>query len=137
MKWLRTSATGGQLLEPMSISELYRTYPDRSGVTTFPTAYARDGANIIFGPSVSGAIALDGVYYSLLPTLSASNTTNWYTANYPEVLLYGALMAAQPFIVGDPRIPIWATSLKVGLEALKEVEKRERKTDTPRSVQVR
>ena len=136
MKWIRTSASGGQLLEPLSISDMYRMYPERSEQTQLPRHYARDGASIIFGPAGQGTIALDGVYYALLPPLSASNTTNWYTANAPSMLLFGALLQAQPFLIGDPRIPVWAAFFKEAREAVQETARRENKTGTPRAVKV-
>lgn len=135
-KWIRTSASGGGLLKPLSISQLYEMYPERTEQTAFPTYYARDGANIIFGPAGAGTIALDGVYYSLLPPLSASNTTNWYTTNAPSVLLFGALLQATPFIIGDPRIPVWASLFQEAQAAIHETGRRENKTHTPRAVRV-
>lgn len=135
-KWIRASGQGGSLIEPMTISELYRSYPDRTAVAAFPSHYARDGANIIFGPAVD-AITLDGVYYAQLPVLSASNTTNWYTANYPEILLYGALMGASSFLMDDPRLTVWATKLQMAREAIEGTDKKEARTGTPRSIQVR
>lgn len=135
-KWLRTSASGGQLLEPVPIDQLYRMYPERTGQTQLPRVYARDGANIIFGPAGSGTFALDGVYYSLLAPLSASNTTNWYTANAPSMLLFGSLLQAQPFLIGDPRIPVWATFFKGARDSIQETARRENKGHTPRAVKV-
>jgi hypothetical protein len=135
-KWLRASAAGGALLKPVSITEMYERYPLRSEQTALPSHYARDGANIVFGPAGAGTIALDGVYYSLLAPLSASNTTNWYTTNAPSVLLFGALMQAQPFMPADARIPIWATFLKEARDAIQETARRENKTHTPRAVRV-
>lgn len=136
IKWIRTSATGGQFLEPMSVEALYRAYPDRTVTATFPKFYARDGANLIFGPAAAESVALDGVYYKLLPVLSASNTTNWFTTNAPEVLLYGALMQAEPFMVGDQRVPVWASLFKAHFEAIQDEGKLENRTGSTRRVKV-
>lgn len=69
---------------------------------------AREGSNFIFGPYPS-AKTINGVYYQSPEKLADGTTTaNWYTTNAPEVLLYGSLLEAAPFIKNDPRLPIWA-----------------------------
>lgn len=136
MKWLRDSASGGTFLKPLTAEQLYETYPDRSVAETHPRYYARDGANIVFGPAAADGVALDGVYYAKLAKLTSANTTNWVISNYPELLLYGALMQAQPFIAGDERIPIWGNLLKEQWAAVREEERRERKTGSSRAVKV-
>jgi hypothetical protein len=51
---------------------------------------------------------LDGVIYS----------SNWWTANAPDVLIFGACVEAAPYLKNDERIPTWKSSL---LEAVAEV----------------
>jgi hypothetical protein len=36
-----------------------------------------------------------------------SNTTNWFTSYAPDLLLFGALLEAAPFLDNDPRIAVW------------------------------
>ena len=43
-----------------------------------------------------------------LTSLSDSNTSNWMLQNHPDVYLYGALLEAQPYLMDDARIPVWA-----------------------------
>lgn len=40
-------------------------------------------------------------------TTAAATAENWYLINAPEVLLYGALLEAAPFIRDDARLPVW------------------------------
>jgi hypothetical protein len=120
----------------MSIENLYRKYPVRSEASNRPCAYARDGANFIFGPAAAVGVAVDGVYYSRLPNLAAANTTNFFTANCPEVLLYGALLQAEPYIIGDKRIPVWATMFREAFDAVQDEEKEENRSGSVRSVKV-
>lgn len=136
MKWLRTSASGGSIIEPVPIEQLYKLYPDRTAIASFPTVYARDGANFIFGPCAASGVALDGVYYKLLPALGASNTTNWFTANSPEVLLYGALTHASPFLNDDPRVAVWAGFFKESFDAVHDTAKKENRTGGQRAVRI-
>ena len=34
-------------------------------------------------------------------------TSNWFTAVAPQLLMYGALLKAAPFLNNDPRVPMW------------------------------
>lgn len=105
LKFAYYDATPEYLLRWVSVNEVYNDYPDRTE-TGYPNVISREGTNFIFGPtSIDGT--LKGIYWKKLTLLSASNTTNWYTSNAPEVLLYGALMEAQPFVHNDSRIPVW------------------------------
>jgi hypothetical protein len=135
-KWIRTSALGGGFIRPTTIEALYTTYPDRTVAESFPREYARDGANIVFGPCAAVGVALDGVYYALLPALGASNTTNWFITNAPEVLLYGALLQAAPFIKSDERLPIWADLFNDLFGAVQEEGLAEQRTRSSRSVKI-
>jgi hypothetical protein len=134
MKWMRVSSTPGVFLEPMTVENLYRQFPDRTATTATPRAYARDGGNLIFGPAAASSISLDGVYYALLPNLSASNTTNWFTTNAPEVLLYGALMHGQRYLMADPSE--WAAHFREAFDAVQLEGKYENRTGSRRSVKV-
>ena len=89
------------LLEWSAIEELYRSYPDRSGGQT-PKIISREATNFVFGP-VSADGTLKGVYYAKKAGL-ATTDPSWYVTNAPEVLLYGALLEAAPYIFGDERI---------------------------------
>jgi hypothetical protein len=136
IKWIRTSAAGGGILKPLSIENLYEMFPNRSQAEAFPRHFARDAAELVFGPCAASGVALDGVYYALLPNLSASNTTNFFTSNAPEVLLFGALTQAEPFIVGDQRIPVWASLFTAAFDAVQHEGKRENRTGTSRVTRV-
>jgi hypothetical protein len=46
------------------------------------------------------------VYFKKLDPLRTTDST-WYVVNAPEVLLYGALLEAKPFIMDDARIAVW------------------------------
>lgn len=85
---------------------IYAKWPVRSGTVEIPSAIAVQGTNFIFGP-YPGAYTVKGIYYARLAPLSASNTTNWFTANATDLLVYGALLEAEPFLKNDPRIPVW------------------------------
>lgn len=72
---------------------IYSNYPVRSADGR-PKFIAIDAGNFIFGPYPDGAYTIKGTYYKRLTALSASNTTNWFIANAPDLLLYAALCEA-------------------------------------------
>lgn len=46
-------------------------------------------------------------YYSEIPSLSDSNTTNWLLTNAPDIYLYGALIQSAPYLQDDSRLQTW------------------------------
>ena len=47
------------------------------------------------------------LYYELPPLLDDAVQTNWLTEYAPQLLLYGTLLEATPFLKNDERIPVW------------------------------
>jgi hypothetical protein len=78
---------------------------------------AREGANFVFGPFPAD-FTLRGIYYAKQDPLRTTDPS-WYVTNAPEVLLYGALLEAAPFIREDPRIPVWRELYLEAVETLK------------------
>lgn len=121
LKFAYYNATPVQLLRWVGVEELYNDYSDRSE-TGYPYIISREGANFVFGPvSVDGT--LSGIYYAKLSALSSSNTTNWYTTNAPEVLLYGALLESAPFIQDDARLQTWGQMYQSAIDTIKDEQK--------------
>jgi hypothetical protein len=117
LKFAYYAGTPADVLQWVSLDELYRDYPDRSASTSNPQVISREAGNFVFGPVASDG-TLNGVYYAKLASLSTSNATNWYVTNAPEVLLYGSLLEATPFILGDERIPVWQQFFKDAVATL-------------------
>jgi hypothetical protein len=62
---------------------------------------------------------LTGIYYAKQDPLETTDPS-WYVTNAPEVLLYGSLMEAAPFIHDDPRLPVWQQLFTDALNTLRE-----------------
>ena len=105
-----------QLLDWVPVEELYRDYPVRSGSET-PRVISRQGANFVFGPYAKD-FTLTGIYYAKHDPLRTTDGS-WYVVNAPEVLIYGSLLEAAPFIHGDERLMVWQTMLNEGIASLK------------------
>ena len=92
---------------PRSYEYCRMYWPDESQTGT-PLFYAdyNDG-NWLILPTPSEAFPMEILYYQLPPLLDEDHQTNWLTDNAPEVLLYGTLLEAAPFLKNDERIPVW------------------------------
>lgn len=111
---LKIAYISGQQSAPLkriSLDQLYSRYP-RNGGTGTPTYIARNKTNFEFGP-IAGSGTLVGTYYAK-PTVLRSYTTGGADAvahplivNAPDLLLYGAMLEAEPFLKNDSRIAVW------------------------------
>jgi len=120
-KAMKFSYYAGTPVSPLNwvpIDELYRDFPDRSDTTSTPSVISREGLSFIFGP-VAEAGTLNGIYYAKQDPLRTTDPSN-YVTNQPEVLLYGALLEAEPFIQDDPRIPVWKDFFADAIQTLKD-----------------
>lgn len=88
--------------------EYVRQYwPDESA-TGEPVFYADyDYTHWLFAPSPDAAYPFEILYYELPPLLDENVQTNWLTEYAPQLLLYGTLLEATPFLKNDERIQVW------------------------------
>lgn len=88
--------------------EYVRQYwPDESA-TGEPVFYADyDYTHWLFAPSPDAAYPFEILYYELPPLLDENVQTNWLTEFAPQLLLYGTLLEATPFLKNDERIQVW------------------------------
>jgi hypothetical protein len=66
------------------------------------------------------------LFYKKFDNLSASTTTNWLITNAPDIYLYGSMLEAEPFIMNDERVQLWATALQRGVTDLQEQDNKDR-----------
>jgi hypothetical protein len=79
---------------------------DESGLPVFYTVLAQE---FQFAPQPDTVYTLEILYYAKPPVLSGSNASNVFLANYPDALLYGSLIEAEPYLINDVRSQTWAT----------------------------
>ena len=58
------------------------------------------------------------LYFAAPTFLSDTNTSNVFLANTPDVLLYGALLEAEPYLMNDARINTWGTMFDRALASI-------------------
>ena len=100
---------------PSVFSNGYRA--DESGVPKFYTLRANE---FEFAPVPDSAYTAQMTYYFKPQELSDSNQTNEFSANYPDALLYGALVEAEPYLMNDSRITVWANMYQKAVDRINE-----------------
>ena len=67
---------------------------------------------IKIGPSPDSAYTTSMLYLKKIDSLSVSNPTETMLTENPDVYLYGALLEAEPFLMNDARVQLWAGMLQ-------------------------
>lgn len=90
------------------VYEYLRSYWPNESLTATPLFYADyDYSNWLIAPTPDQAYPFEVLYYELPPLLHDGTQTNWLTEYAPQLLLYGALLEATPFLKNDERIGTW------------------------------
>lgn len=114
-----------EYITPEMLDRLYG-----STTTGKPRAYTLIGDEIQLAPIPDSAYQLEMAFYEKFTPLGDGSagtvTSNWLTANAPDILLYGALMEAEPFIKNDERIPVWLNGYSNAVDKLQRQDQRDR-----------
>lgn len=88
--------------------EYARSYwPDSTQVDE-PVFYSDyDYSHWLIAPTPDAEYPFEILYYELPPLLDDEVQTNWLTEYAPQLLLYGTLLEATPFLKNDERIGTW------------------------------
>jgi hypothetical protein len=109
------------------LDKLRRTYT--SGGT--PKFYTIVGQELEVLPIPdSGTLTGEITYYSKIPSLSATNTTNWLINSSPDIYLYATLLQSAPYLVDDARISVWASLYQKLVKDLEIADQRARVGDS-------
>lgn len=88
--------------------EYCRNYWPNESQTDTPQFYADyNYSNWLIAPTPDQEYPFEVLYYELPPLLDDSIQTNWLTEYAPQLLLYGTLLEATPFLKNDDRIATW------------------------------
>lgn len=113
-----TSAGKRKILKQRSY-EYCRTFAPDGSVTGVPRFYADYGyEHWLVVPTPATADMLEIMYYERPEPLSSENQTNWTTQYAPQLLLYAALLEAQPFLKLDGRIATFEKFYVAAVEAV-------------------
>ena len=120
--YLYIDADTRQKLTRKDVEWIVTNYQATTGTPKF---FAREGDYLMFGPEPSENFNLIGRYYKRLDALSDSNTSNWFITNAPDLLRYGALCEAAPYLQDDERVQLWESKYQAIKSRIEKTEKRE------------
>ena len=100
------------------IPQAYTIFSNNSSGTPVPT--------VKLGPAPAGAYTYSMMFYKKIPALTPANTTEAMLTDIPDIYLYGALMEAEPFLMNDERVALWATAYKEAVANLQEQDNKDR-----------
>lgn len=108
-RWRKTvsmSINNGSIMQPVYLRKfeyLKNYWPDTSK-TDVPAYYSdTDYEHWYLAPTPDQAYDFEVLYYERIAPLSSTNQTNWLTQYAPNVMLYGTLLQAMPFLKNDSR----------------------------------
>jgi hypothetical protein len=96
--------------------------------------YTLLGSEFQFAPYPDSEYTLRMVYYYKPDFLSDSNASNLFLANCPDLLLYGALAEAEPYLMNDERVNTWASLYDRGLASLRASDDDSEYPSSPMSI---
>lgn len=107
---LRLTQSGGsyQILKPYgSPSAMYADYPS-AATASQPKGFVNLTGKLELAPVPDSIYNINLYYYQKIPSLAA-NSTNWLLTNFPQIYLFGSLVAAEAYLGSDPRLQLWGT----------------------------
>ena len=96
-------------LELISQSELLDRKYRSLNTSGKPAYYAITAGEIEVYPVPDGTYTSELYYYSRIPALSDSNTSNWLLEYFPDAYLYTSLVHSAPYLKEDARTQVWAS----------------------------
>ncbi|QGH72196.1 MAG: hypothetical protein [Caudovirales sp. ctOwN3] len=101
--------------------EYCRNYWPDATQTGKPEFYADyDYTHWLIVPTPNATYQAEILYYQLPELLDDTHQTNWLTEYAPNLLLYGALLEATPFLKNDERITTWQNFYQSAANALNQ-----------------
>lgn len=107
-----------EYLTPEEISER-RSVLNSTGRPLYFTVIGGSTGQLEVLPSPDSTYTSSIVYYTKIPALTDSATTNWLLDSHPDIYLYGLLVEAEPYLKNDERLPVWASQLDKSLAELR------------------
>ena len=118
--------TGDPLVQLQYVTPEIMNRIHAGSVAGRPEVYTIIGENIVLGPTPDAVYSTSMLYYKTFDALSDSSPTNWVITNAPDVYLYGTLLEAEPFLMNDARVQLWATALTESINTLQEQDNKDR-----------
>ena len=136
LKWAALDVSPNHQLERKSAQAVYARFPRGNG-SGVPRWIARDRGSFVFGPEPDADYDVVGTYYAK-PTLlrNEADGINWMITNAPDLVLYGALLEAEPFLKNDSRIALWRDMYADALVDYRDLNRDEERMGSPMQASV-
>lgn len=89
-----------------------------STISGKPASYTVLAQEFQLAPIPDTNYTMQMLYYAAPPYMSSTVPSNVFLANCPDLLLYGALAEAEPYLMNDARLETWAALYQRGKDAL-------------------
>ena len=134
MRDLHVSTNPVSSIEYLSPSNFYRNA--RTTESGVPTKYTVLASEFVFAPIPDSAYTLSMLYYAAPTELSSSVSSNVFLVTCPDLLLYGALGEAEPYLLNDSRIQTWAALYDRGITSLSSSDESGEFASSPLSITI-
>ena len=124
-------------LELISQAELLDRKRKNLNTSGSPSYYAITAGEIEVYPVPDGTYDAELYYYSRIPALSDSNTSNWVLEYFPDVYLYGTLVHSAPYLKDDNRTQLWASLYQEAIDAINLESERSKFGGSGRRLKIR
>ena len=112
-------STGVTRVRPLNyVSPQLLTRLSAGSTSGLPEMYTMRAGYLLIGPVPSGVYTIEIDYYAKIAELSDAAPTNTMLTNNPDVYLYGSLLEAEPFLMNDARVPLWANAFRQAIQDL-------------------
>jgi hypothetical protein len=101
-----------------------------------PLDYTILSSEMQFAPIPDSNYTLYMLYYASPAFLSDSNTTNVWMDTCPDLLLYGSLIEAEPYLMNDARLTVWGGMFQRGMDSLSTSDDRSEHSGSPVAMKV-
>ena len=91
-----------------------------------PQFYTIVAGEVQLGPLPASVLTMEMLFYKKISALSVTNTTEAMLTDNPDIYLYGALLEAEPFIMNDERVGLWAQGFQRAVADLQEQDNKDR-----------
>jgi len=91
-----------------------------------PKVYTILADEIGLGPTPDSVMTIEMLFYKRFDSLTPSAATNWVITNAPDVYLYGCLLEAEPFIMNDQRVKLWADAFDRAITDIQNQDNKDR-----------
>ena len=124
-------------LELISQSEMLDRKFRNLNTSGQPAYYALTAGELEVYPVPDGTYTSELYYYSRIPALSDSNTSNWVLDYYSSAYLYGSLIHSAPYLKDDARIQVWAALYQNAIDAINQASEKAKFGGSGRRMKIR